>query len=1286
MRLIENMSTKISYTPEQEKAITTKGKNLLVAAAAGSGKTRVLVDRVVNMVVSGAVSLENVLILTFTNAAASEMRERIEESLNGLLTDAVLDRATRTRLELERMLLTGADIATFHTFCQKIIRQHIEATDLAPAVRLGTEQELTILKHEVLAALLEDKYAQAEESFLELMDAYGDELGDRTIQEAILQLYTYAQSQPDPGTWLRIQGERQVGEDLFSLPGFERITAEVNDRLNMAKSCFEEALGLVSLAADDELKSAWQLYKELLAANIDEVEKYQGLFQDAIKQKSSALWDKWTQAEIKFGELRKKSYGELKEKFPELRVKFDELNEKGKSCRPNKFITRDSQTYIATEKKAQSIVMHLVELVIAFAEAFRLAKRERNIMDFDDMQHEALKILVTEPSKLQLDISQKLATDIAAALRENYRIIMIDEYQDTNALQESIINQLIDDNNLFIVGDVKQSIYRFRLADPKLFQYKYDSFPLAPAPSEKNQLIAMSGNFRSRAEVLEPINYIFAQLMQREVAEIAYDEKSQLLPLADFPEFTNEGKSFAETTVDIELLIDGQEHKDQEISASEEDKDVGAELSKEKLGKYETEAKHIASRIKDLVADNYQVYAKGDYRPLQYSDIVILCRSVSDKADIFLDILRKEGIPAYADTNSAGYFIAPEIKLLLAILSVIDNSRRDIDMAAVLVSPIGGISLEDIANLRLLGDNHTDSLIEIIRKLIQQSPSEYQADFIDKLKRVETLIAGWREFVQHHGVPELIWKIYRDTGYYDYVGALNGGLLRQANLRMLIEYAGEYERSNTKGLFSFLRYIDNLKQRNTDLTVARTLGESENVVRIMSIHHSKGLEFPVVILASIDKAFNTNDVKGNFILHTQKGIGIKVFEQSSLGKQKYDTLQRYDIQHTVEAENKAEELRLLYVAMTRAKEKLILTGVIKDADSFKKKIAEWQAQFSSARDGLLPLEAVRKSKSYLDWLMLALGRHPDAGVLYQSINDELTENSRMYADAVEAENRFTISLIDTVVKNEELADESMPEGTLQSVRLLEPLPDNELTPEVTRILNWRYSESVLTHIPGKLTVTEIKNRFAIEEDEEAAASFISSATDNWPSPSFMRYFPESAANKCKIVSAAERGTIMHRVMQQLKFGGEISAENISAQLEDMVASHILRPEDVSVVDKENIMRFLQSELGERLQQARNIYRELPFSRLLPAKQFYDEVESDTEMIFIQGIIDVLFEDNQGELILLDYKTDRNLTPEMARQRYEVQLKLYGDAVEAILARPISERFVFLLNEGEAVKI
>lgn len=1243
-------------SPEQQAAIETRNHNLLVAAAAGSGKTWVLVERIISRIVDPTerLSVDSLLVVTFTNAAANEMRSRIGEALNAVLNKPELtDPDLRRHVQRQLVLLNAANISTLHAFCQSLVRQYFYLLPIEPNFRIANDTEITLIKSDVLEAVFEEGYTQADPDFLTLIEHYGDEAGDDSLAGLVLKLYEFSRSHPWPEDW------------LDSLPGVFALAPEadfdstpwsdlVRDKIILD---WEDARqGLTALLEEAQRPGNPAPYGETFAEDIRIIDQLLAAARTSWAALSAALVEASFPRIAAVGKEVPKA---AKDYFQGQRNKAKKRITDARAA----YFERSGQELVQDLRQAQPLVMALVKLVKAFAAGYLQAKQAKGVVDFNDLEHFCLAVL-RDAAATPAD---SRPSAVAVGLKVKFSEIMVDEYQDTNRVQEEIIRLAANEAqpNLFMVGDVKQSIYRFRLAEPALFMDKYHNYRSGALAGCKR--IDLSQNFRSRAGVLYAANFLFGQLMTKRTAELDYGRDEQLNPGPDYP-----AVALGSLDGPVELLIidrDKADAAEDETESSEATEAQGAEQEsrdnsltgtemEEELSAFEQEAVIIARRIYELMNGGYQVYDKqeGGYRPLRYRDIVILLRSVQGKAQALQDMLRQNGIPCYAELAS-GYFAETEITVMLALLAVIDNPHQDIPLAAVLRSPLVGLTGDELAQLRLCREQ--GSLWEAVQAYSRTPVASRRTMlFLEQLH-------AWRSLARRKGVAELIWRIYHDTGYYDYVGGMPGGVLRQANLRALFDRARQYETTNFRGLFRFLRFIERLKAKDSDLSVARALGESEDVVRVMSIHKSKGLEFPVVITADIGKSFNMQDAAGLVLCHKELGVGPYVTLPEL--RFRYPTPARWGIQHKLELETKAEELRILYVALTRAREKLILVG---SAKKLAQKCAGWCRSVGQPAEKL-PASQVIKAKSYLDWVGMAVARHADGTVIREYGGCESLPAPELAAHpSAWKVNIYSADAI-TPLNQSEQADDAL----LEAVRRLEPVAAGTDTKWVDDILHWEYSCAAAVERPAKLAVSEIKRRLELVATEEAKPLFELPAIHARPR------FLQAATG----MTPVEYGIMIHTVMQHIDLTGEFSPEAIAGQASSLELRQILLPGQAAAVDSQLIADFFASGLGQRFSKACQVWREMPFSLMLPAEKFYAELTGCGEQIFVQGVIDCLFAEEDG-LVLLDYKTDRAASADELAAKYAVQLSMYAHAVERILGKPVKEQYLYAFALGRAIKV
>ena len=1124
----------MELTKEQQEAVESRGENLLIAAGAGAGKTRVLVERVVRLLAENDCEVDELLIVTFTNAAALEMRSRIQDALTKRL-ETELDPEAQARLERQIILLTSAQISTFHSFCQTVLRRNFARIDLDPKFRAGDTNELNILKREVIEELFEENYSNA--TFKDFTDEFGGNVhGDAGLYDMIIALHDFSLSMPYPDKWL----------DSLAAPYDLPESARLDDTIwfRFLKPHIDATLRRIinDCAEARRLAGENNIKVNVIAKDFNQINDLKTALGDW-----NALYDKiWAIKLDSFG--GGKFVGDklvVKDRIKALR---DGYKKRLLNLR-DKYFLADEAKMISDVRELHAPILELIRVTKAFGQAFAAAKRERGIIDFDDMEHLALKIFDVAP-------------EVAAAFRDKFKFIMVDEYQDTNGVQEAIVQKISRGDNLFFVGDVKQSIYRFRLVDSANFKDKMSAY----------RCVNLSKNFRSRRQIIEAANEIFKRLMNRRATEIDYDAAAQL----------QYGANYAE----------GAEYFDErpEFYYIKQEKDLDDDTKA-----IELEMRFIAGKIRELIDSGKPVRDGEDYRPVQFKDIVILHRSPKTTAFEILDTLKKFGVPAYVP-DEENYFRATEVQIVTSLLNLLDNTRQDIPLAAVMLSPIGGFSAEELAEVRIANPD-ADFYTAV------SLGSDKCKEFLSKLSR-------WRELARQLSVPELLSVLYRETGYYDSAGRAERGDSAQANLRILIDRAAAFEATNARGLSRFVEFIGKLRDTGSDLATAVTLGENDNVVRVVTIHKSKGLEYPVVFVAGIGKHFNAEDyTRAKLFMHREFGIGA---HRTPHGQLKVKTLATQAVSKKIADESLAEELRILYVAITRAEEKLFLVGTTS----------------KSALESLRPVDApddydLLTAGRFMDWLL------PIKDALAPFVRSELVTQSDVLA----------------------IAEQPLDAAQVKASQA----PEKLSTPPAA--------------IPAKLSVTELKRR-AEEEDSPQLADF-AQRKFVYKRPNFIQR---------KEISGAEFGVLMHKVMQSLNISGDLSATGIAAQVEELARREIIDKEHVKLIRAERLAKFFASDLGRRLVSARAYYRELPFSRLIDAGRFF-RVE---EKIFIQGIIDLLFEDAAGRWVLLDYKTDRDA--EDIAERYRIQIELYAAAAEALLNITVAEKYLYLLHGGRLVKI
>ena len=1242
----------VSWTTEQQQVIDLRNRNILVSAAAGSGKTAVLVERIVKIITdkNHPVDIDHLLIVTFTNAAAAEMRERIGNAIEKALDEQPGDEHLLRQLPL----IHNAQITTIDSFCLYVVRNHFHEINLEPNFRIGDEGELKLLREDVLGRVLEQNYEEPSEAFSDFVEGYASGRTDAALNEMILQLYEFSRSYPWPEKWLdsfvgayRIETREELDRTEWLAPLTENICFVLKD----CEQLLKQALAITQ--QDD----GPDMYEKAVRSDL---EKYESLSKlTSFCELSEALSD------IKYDRLAS-SRGF--EGDPDKLELVKSLREQAKDvvkklCKQYFFCSPEMM--IEQLERTEPMLEEVVRLTKQFADEFAAAKRRKNLVDFHDVEHFALQILVDEETEK--------AKKTAEEFRDTFEEIMIDEYQDSNEVQETLLRSISreerGENNIFMVGDVKQSIYRFRLARPELFMKKYDSYSLEESTTQR---IDLHKNFRSREEVLTCTNDIFYKIMARSLGNVEYDAEAALYPGASYPVSADFIPEILLADSNDELLED-------------------TELTDKKT----LEAKIVAEEIKHLMKTQPVTdKAAGTLRAAHYSDIVILLRSLSGWADSLVEVLNENGIPAHT-VSSTGYFSTVEVQTVLSMLRLLDNPRQDIPMAAVLRSPMAGLTDEELAVLRLEDGSvpFHEAVLELAEGLyeeggqieISDSEADSEADQkqgrnADGKKENHIEITAHRKLLEFYKkykqlrqlvpdtpIHELIEIILRETGYGHYVAAMPAGSRRTANLNMLLEKAAAYEKTSYKGLFHFVRYIDELQKYDVDFGEADMVGENEDVVRIMSIHKSKGLEFPIVIVSGMGKNFNKQDTRSKMVLHPELGIGLDYMDGKL--RIKSPTIAKKAIAKQIDLENLGEELRVLYVALTRAKEKLILTGTLKDA---AEKLEFYRQQANLSKAAARPLSYLTRegASGYLDWILPAV----------------LSYGDKYPVRIVEA-----AELVLNEVENQLEQNENLTER-IEEIEAADP----QLVGQLKQRFSQRYPYQTDILRKNKYSVSELKHRAMREKFEAEQEETIPAFLEEPVTPTIPLFIQrEESVEQETANRGALRGTAVHRVMECYDFASE---KSVQEQMEAMEKEEKITADMRALVKEQTVADFVSSETGKRMalaQQAGALYREKPFvmgfteeelenygfgvgSNTDSCENIYEKTDSDQEkeeqkkvrheedLTLIQGIIDVFWIEKDG-IVLLDYKTDRVQQAKELIDRYETQLKLYADALERVFA-------------------
>lgn len=1180
----------VKWTKEQEKVINLRNRSLLVSAAAGSGKTAVLVQRIISMVTdeTDPLDIDRLLVVTFTNAAAAEMRERVGAAIENALEQDPYNQ----HLQRQLTLVHNAQITTIDSFCIRILRDHFHKIDLEPGFRIADEGELKLLREDVCEAVLEDFYQKADPEFLRFADSYSGAKNDLQIKEMILKLYNYAESYPWPKEWLEtcVQQYEAANE------------AELEE-----KSWIRDFLSYLNVRVEDLITAQEKLLE--LTQEPDGPYMYEASIADDLRQlENLRKCEHFSQWQAAISAIDFKNIGRSG-KYEGSVAKKDAVMSGRKRMKDQ--IDKWKKTIFATMLEVQlerltqtsKMVRMLVTLTQAFSDRFQEEKQKKNMLDFSDVEHNALRVLV--------DSETKELTETALEYQQQYREVMIDEYQDSNYVQETLLTAVSGvkngNENLFMVGDVKQSIYRFRLARPELFMDKYHRFS---TEESSQQRIDLHRNFRSRREVVEAVNDIFYPLMEKNLGNVAYDAEAALYAGAVYPDYEN-----ADCCKPELLLVPSQESG---------------------MERREQEAAAVAGRIRELVETQ-------EIPEITYKDIVLLLRSMSGWAETYQKVFEQEGIPLIV-ASKTGYFSATEVQTVLSLLRVLDNPYQDIPLAAVMKSYFGKFSSEELAQIR--SEYPGMPFYQCVEQMLPVS---------EKIIAFQEMLQKFRQRIPYTPIHRLLQEILDETGYRNYVAALPAGEQRRANLDMLMEKAVAYEQTSYHGLFHFIRYIDRLMKYDVDYGEAEIVSEQENAVRLMSIHKSKGLEFPVVFVCGMGKQFNEQDLNSNMIFHPEFGIGLKWFDCEK--RTKANTLIHQIFAMEAKKENLGEELRVLYVALTRAKEKLILAGTCKLPE---------EGQYSGfSREEKVPFSTRYDAKSYWDWVIPVLGmENPDYCYV-------IWDEARMQQE-----------------EQRKLQDTALEHRTL--LEALQNVSETELA-QLKETFSWEYAWKEEGAHKQKVSVSELKHR-AMEERSESAEQTLNTAQPLFPDEIATPYVPRFV-QEVKENAGALYGTMVHRFLECLDFAGlpDFADEKqglyfVKQQIDALCALGRMQEADAKRLNWKQLLGFLQSDTAKRIRAAAEqgaLEREKPFVMSVPANLVWEDSRPE-EDVLIQGIIDVFWEEADG-IVLLDYKTDHVDNAQELVRRYKKQLELYADALSRFSdEKPVKEILIYSFALAETI--
>ena len=1269
----------VKWTPEQESAIMSPkdsnlgAQTLLVAAAAGSGKTAVLVERIITRLkdMENPLSVQELMVVTFTKAAAAEMSARIGVALAKAM-ESTDDKALQARLERQLNLLPSAHISTLHSFCQWVIRSYFYKLDIPPTARIGNEAEMALLKQEVLENLLKEAYENNTYGIFDLSDFFSDDKSDAGLQDKVLSLYEFAMSQSNPDGWMRravepyeAAQEQDLRDTLWGRAMWDDQQAEIDriaDRIEAMEPLLESPVG----------PKKWdKVYQEQLAA--------------LAQLKGAQTWSDMVDVCRNLDTFTKASFTSLGKALEKGEVdgaladEFKSLGSQNKDSlkgMKNGLFHIDEAVLQQQFKDQYPLIHNLVELTIAFHKAYDEAKKEQGIMDFSDLEHLCLALLVEPGTE-----DDPKPSEVALELQDTFKEIMVDEYQDTNGVQETIINLISRVDNRFYVGDVKQAIYSFRMADSSLFMNKYNTYGLMNDAVERR--IDLAKNFRSHENILTTTNFIFYQIMTQEAAELDYGEKESLIPgriVEDAP------SDWVGGAVELHLLDTSDMNRSDET-------DGDAETAGDEPENNERELDFIIQKIKELHASKKQVQnADGTFRQIQWRDFAVLRRSLAGWGTRAVAAMRQAGIPAVVNERD-GYFEAQEIQLLLSLLQIIDNPEQDLPMAAVLHSGLVGLDANELGALRLTGDG---SLWSVMPLYAEQAQDERLLQFIAHIER-------WRTLSRRHGVADLLWDIYETLDYVNYVGAMPNGLVRRANVMALYERAKGFESSGFRGLFRFLRFVESLRDSNQDMAVANVVTEADDVVRLMTIHKSKGLEFPVVFLSGVQKKFNTMDFNSPLLVDKNGGIGLKGYYPDI--RVSYPSMPWLYCKSIKSDAMKAEEQRILYVALTRARDKLFLTGYINKEIKKEKGVGAHIKHAALTQTQALGADLIKAGNSYLHWLLIAFARHLDGGALLRNIIELEGETN---FDLLDRQCQVKVEIHDGSLYGDLDYKADVDETTINTVRALGKVNDVALPEEIVQRFAFTYPNLIASKTTAKISVSELKRRFAERDAEAVSATEVSMQQQSVPfgditedttseaavvdtsipaisetelADSVFGRKPLAIAAADEIVTGAQWGTLMHEAMQWLPVK-KYTQTSMTDMLDSLQAEGKFSDEERSLLSDRSLYGFFNSDLGQRLIASKRVERELPFSMLFDGNRVYPDVENG-ERLFLQGIIDTVFvEDDQW--VLVDYKTDRVKSGDELIRRYKIQMDLYKEALERLTNMPVKASYIYSFRLHEAV--
>ena len=1246
-----------NFTPAQQQAIDDEGHNILVAASAGSGKTRVLVQRVINKIKAG-IGIDELLVVTFTEAAAKEMKERIQVALRKEIAETNSEDEKRRYLT-QLSKLNVANISTLHAFCLQILKRYYYVINLDPIFRMLTDEtEAMLLKENVWDDLREEWYGKNDPIFEELVMNFSTDRSDDGFTDLVMKTFQFASANPNPAKWLAsLADEYRLGDESLGESEFYQAKIKPN-LIEMLELCHDNLTQGMDAASEAGFEVLYETFKDDLEQLEDLIDFLTG----------SNEWDEVRESLMNFKFKRAKAVRGLepseKKARDEIKKSFRDETAKRIQNFAMQYFIADEKEVLETTKKALHLVEKLGEIVEQFSRRFAKEKRKRHVLDFNDLEHLTLEILNSQTEE---------GMRVRQGLQDRFKEIMVDEYQDTNQLQETILTTIAQKNpgNMFMVGDVKQSIYGFRLAEPRLFLEKYERFA---KDDNDDQRIILAENFRSMENVTLFTNMIFAQLMDKKVGEMTYDKDARLVFGA---------KYYPHMEPKAELLI--YESEQESLATDDDTEPINDDFSID--SKAQGQVVLTAKKIKTMIEQKMPIYDREaqEVRPMKYSDIAILAPTRNHNL-ILTDTFKKMGVPLYVQ-DSQNYFQTTELKIMMSLLQIIDNPYQDIPLVAVLRSPIVGLKENELAYLRI-NDKQADYYQAVVNfyqaYTLKSDTTDFEQKLYHKISRFLEQLEMFREMAHQNELASLIWKIYNETGFLDYVGAMPGGAQRQANLHALYDRAAEYENSSFKVLFQFVRFINKMQAKDKDLGEAPTQ-VLDNAVTVMTIHGSKGLEFPVVFLLDATHQFNQDALRKPYILSAQNGIGISYTDTQS--RIKSDTLMRVLSLENESKKQAAEQMRLLYVALTRAEQQLYLVGAYKDKDEA---ITKWRKAASSTE--LVLNSGVRAvTKNFMDWIGMCLIRSSKVSA---DLGVDFSNNEPKYIKELPFECRVSFYNNQQLGNFQEEVGDNAQEWLLQQNKLGDD-SQNTVSSQAKAMIDTvledgNYENFILTKTTAYQAVSDLKRVF--DDPDVLSMQSLELTMDEKNPQGINRYvqkefrMPNFMAKET-LVTPAEIGVATHLLLQKIPLDKKLSLEELNELLMTMVENQLITPEVAEKVDLNKILEFYESDLGKLLLESNaKVHREEPFSMIMPVGSLFKDIKNDTQdPVLVHGIIDGYLKQEDG-IILFDYKTDNFTSEEKLLENYRGQLNLYAMALEDILNKKVIKKIIYSLDLGRSIEV